>query len=114
MMERVRSKANAPYQLLTGGVNGGWIGSGLDNDIPDQGNIGSFLTGLSVNGQIGALGDLAGTWSPHSNNYLSHFALEYGMVIPVVIGVSVVYNIKIIDGFKVFGRGRLRNPFSVN
>lgn len=85
---------------VTGSLNGGWIGSSHDNRIPDQANISSFLTGLAINGQAGVVGNVAGTWSPFANDYISHTAKEYGGVLPFSIGVSATYSFMIVDGNK--------------
>jgi RHS repeat-associated protein len=88
----------------TGSLNGGWIGSSIDDKIPDSENTEKFLAGLSVNGQIGAVGDGAITWSPFAGNYINHTAVEYGGVLPFSIGVSATFSIKIIDGYTIFRR----------
>ncbi len=88
---------------LSGSINGGWIGSSNDDDIPDQGNIQQFLTGISFNGQVGALGDIAITISPGAGDYLSHYAFEHGGVIIAVVGVSGSISVKSFDGYTIFG-----------
>jgi hypothetical protein len=89
---------------VTGSLNGGWIGSAVDDNIPAPGNIDSFLTGLAVNGQVGVVGNGSITWSPLANDYIDHTALEYGAVLPFSIGVSATYSVKLIDGYTIFGR----------
>ena len=88
---------------VTISFNGGWVGSMIDDDIPDQGNIDTFLTGLAINGQLGIVGNVAFTWSPLANDYIDHSALEYGGVIPFSLGGSATYGFKIFDGFSLFG-----------
>jgi len=85
-------------------LNGGWIGSATDNDIPDQANIGQFLTGLTINGQAGTVGDVAFTWSPFAGNYISHTAVEYGGVLPFSVGISATFGIKVWNGYSLFGK----------
>jgi hypothetical protein len=82
---------------VTVSLNGGWIGSWTDDEIPDSGNIDSFLEGFSMNTQIGAVGNGAITWSPFAGDYISHTALEYGSVLPFSLGNSATYSFKLID-----------------
>jgi hypothetical protein len=89
---------------VTGSLNGGWIGSAIDDRLPDSGNIGSFLTGLAINGQVGIVGNGAITWSPFAGKYIEDTAVEYGGVLPFSIGVSATYTFKLIDGYTIFWR----------
>jgi hypothetical protein len=88
---------------VTATLNGGWIGSMSDDQIPEQGNISEFLTGWSFNLLGGVVGDLGITISPFAGDYIDHTAIEYGAVIPYAIGGSASYGIKLFDGYSMFG-----------
>jgi RHS repeat-associated protein len=91
---------------VTVSLNGGWIGSAVDDSIPEPGNISSFLTGLAINGQVGAVGNIAFTWSPFANEYIRHTSFEVGAMVPYAIGVSVTYSFKIFDGYSLHKRSK--------
>jgi hypothetical protein len=86
-------------------LNGGYIGSAIDTAMPSQGNIGSFLGGLTINGGLGAVGGIAATASPSSAEYnpplygfsrnypdVAPVAVEGGIFLPPSIGISATYS----------------------
>jgi hypothetical protein len=95
-----------PIPFISASLNGGFIGSVNNHNISDQGNISSFLTALSINGTIGAGGDIAGSWSPLASKYIDHTSAEFGGLLPYSLGVSATYNFLFANGLTLFGKAK--------
>ncbi len=90
--------------LPTFSLTGGWIGSLLDSDMPSQGNIETFLSGLTINAGGGYVGGGSVTVSPSTVDYVPELygferklpdvapvAMEGGAYIPPGAGVAVTW-----------------------
>ena len=78
-------------------LTGGYVGSAFDDYRPDQGNLPSFLAGLTVNVSGGLFGGGGVTWSPSAGRYIRHTAWEFGAFIIPNVGISATYNWQIFD-----------------
>jgi RHS repeat-associated protein len=97
---------------LTGGFIHSPFDTGINNgvDIPSQGNISSFLSGLTINASYGWVGGGGATISPSVVEYVPElygfndkyydvrpYAIEVGAFLPPAKGVSAVYSVNVTD-----------------
>lgn len=90
---------NAPEQvqptLLSGSLMDGWVGDPSDNAYPSAAEMEEFMTGISINTSIGALGGAGINWNPINEYYANNLAYEFGMVLIAQAGISASYTWKI-------------------
>jgi RHS repeat-associated protein len=80
----------------SGAVTGGWIGGdSVDNYVPPENEVESFLTGLSINASAGVGPGAGVTWSPFASGY-DNIAIEAGVYSPQ-IGVTAYWSWLVYD-----------------